>query len=285
MSSKELLNDLRSKANQNPVNQKRLEGWDKTLKWSIGREEYFWSTEGKRITNTKVKEPDIILKCSRVTLEEVVAGDLSLFVGLWATDRINFQGSFADAFRLGYVFLEDARKKQIVFLAHCFLNTNTRFPGGSGFKGGTLPLVQKILAMGIGIRQLPCPELNCLGLEKKDYGELVPKELRNCYNQTAEKVISEMKSYQKFGYNIIGVIGMDPSPSCGVYQAKGKGTILGTDSDTSEEKKPGVFIEELRKLICDSELEDVPFIGFRRTLPGEEGIEKKLDELSEELLM
>lgn len=285
MDPKGLLSDLQSKANQNSVNQKRLKGWDKTIKWSIEGEEYFWSTDGKGITNKKAKDPDIILKCSHDTLKEVVDGDLSLFVGLWVTDRINFQGSFADAFRLGYVFLEDARKKQVVFLAHCFLNTNTRFPGGSGFKGGTLPLVQKILTMGIGIRQLPCPELNCLGLEKKDYGELTPEELRSCYYETAERVISEMKSYQKFGYDIIGVIGMDPSPSCGVYQAKGKGTILGIDSDTSEEKEPGVFIEELRKLIGNSELGDVPFIGFRRTLPGEEGIEEKLDDLSEELLM
>jgi hypothetical protein len=42
---------------------------------------------------------------------------------------------------------------------------------------------------------------------------------------------------------------MDPSPSCGVNAAKGKGTMLGSSRDTSEKPESGIFIEELQKLL------------------------------------
>lgn len=276
MRTKKLLDDLRTRANKRVSNKERLEDWERIIKWRIDGDDYFWSSYGAKLADTEPEESNIVLSCTKSTLKDLVEEELSLFVGLWASDRIDFEGKFSDAFRLGYIFLNDNREKKLVFLSHCFMNGNTRFPGGSGFAGGNLHLVNTIMQMGAGIVQMPCPEFECLGLEKYDYGELTGEELRKCYRESARPVIDQMKEYQKYGYDILGVIGMNPSPSCGVEVTKGKGTMLGTDRDTSEEKGSGVFMEELEQLAIENDLEEVPFIGFRRTLPGEEGLDDKL---------
>lgn len=72
---------------------------------------------------------------------------------------------------------------------------------------------------------------------------------------------------------------MNPSPSCGVEITKGKGTMLGIDRDTSEKEDPGVFIEELIKLLKEERIENIPIFGIRRILPGEEGIEERLEQI------
>ena len=74
---------------------------------------------------------------------------------------------------------------------------------------------------------------------------------------------------------------MNPSPSCGVETTKGKGTMLGLDRDTSEHAEPGVFIEELTRLIQERGLPLPPIFGVRRTLPGEGGLDKQLQQLRE----
>jgi hypothetical protein len=76
---------------------------------------------------------------------------------------------------------------------------------------------------------------------------------------------------------------MNPSPSCGVEASKGKGTMLGLDRDTSEHEEPGVFIEELTRLIRKRGLPLPPVFGVRRTLPGEGGLEKQLQQVRERL--
>ena len=87
----------------------------------------------------------------------------------------------------------------------------------------------------------------------------------------------------KLGYEISGIIGMNPSPSCGVEVSKGKGTMLGLDRDTSEIEEPGVFIEEMMRLAEQRSLQDLPFFGIRRILPGEEGIESRIEFLESNL--
>ena len=96
---------------------------------------------------------------------------------------------------------------------------------------------------------MPCPEYECLGLEKEFYGEVVNEQLRSCFRKTAETVVKQIKDYLALGFEIAGVIGMNPSPSCGVGVAKGRGTMLGTDRDTTEKNESGIFIEELEKLL------------------------------------
>jgi hypothetical protein len=76
---------------------------------------------------------------------------------------------------------------------------------------------------------------------------------------------------------------MNPSPSCGVDFNKGKGTMLGINRDTTEAKGPGVFIEEITKLIQENGIKTPPILAMRRTLPGEGGLDEKIDELKKKI--
>jgi hypothetical protein len=76
---------------------------------------------------------------------------------------------------------------------------------------------------------------------------------------------------------------MNPSPSCGVDVNKGKGTMLGINRDTSEVPGPGVFIEEIQKLIKKKGLEAPPIFAVRRTLPGEGGMDEKMEALKKQI--
>ena len=59
--------------------------------------------------------------------------------------------------------LADARGRRVVFLSHCLLNQNVRYPGGAGRAGGVDELVEGYLARGVGACQLPCPEQRAPG--------------------------------------------------------------------------------------------------------------------------
>lgn len=120
-------------------------------------------------------------------------------------------------------------------------------------------------------------------MEKELYGEIPASELRDCFRDIAAGVVNQIQAYQGLGYDILGIIGMNPSPSCGVEVSKGKGTMLGLDRDTSEVEEPGVFIEEMMSLARQQGLQDLPFFGIRRILPGENGIQDRIQLLDKHL--
>lgn len=78
---------------------------------------------------------------------------------------------------------------------------------------------------------------------------------------------------------VIGILGMNPSPSCGVEITKGKDSMLGRGGDLCERNESGAFIEELRKILTERGLNTIPVYGFRRLLPGEAGATERLAKL------
>jgi predicted secreted protein/putative sterol carrier protein len=282
--SAKLLESLRQKANRRTTSPKATQDWERIIQWEIDRIPSFWKVTNGGIQTSEVHDPQIVLRCTYQTLEKLVSGELPFFIAIWATGELQYEGSFADAMRLGYIFLTDKRGRRVVFLAHCFLNMNTRFPGGCAFEGATIPLIETLLQSGVGIVQMPCPEFLCLGLEKERYGELSETELRQCFRRLAEGVVDQIAAYVENGYKVAGIIGMNPSPSCGVEITKGQGTMLGKDRDTSEKEGSGVFIEELKGLATERNLENLPFFGIRRMLPGEGGLHERLGAVQQRLL-
>jgi len=276
MKISQLLLQLLERVNQQTETPLRLADWSKSIKWVVDGEAFFWEVRAGNLHQGDAIEADIILNCTQDTLRKVADRSLPLFIAIWATGDIQFQGSFADAYRLGYLFLDDARKRKVVFLSHCFLNINTRFPQGCAFAGENVPVINTLLKYDLGIIQMPCPEFLCMGLEKERYGEIPASELRDCFRNIAVGVMDQIEAYLKLGYEIVGIIGMNPSPSCGVEASKGKGTMLGSDRDTSEKEESGVFIEELMGLAEQRGIQDLPFFGIRRLLPGEEGIDSRI---------
>ena len=275
----EALQSLMDKTNALRLTPIRLIDWKKTIEWHVDDHSIFWASDGSQFFVSEPGKADLVLKLSTEALVRLVEGKLPFFIGLWGTGDIQFKGTFSDAYRIGYVFLSDKRERRVIYISHCWLNINTRFPEGCAFEGANVPLIKTMLESGLGIVQMPCPEYECLGLEKWGYGEIVKDDLRACFRKQAKVVLKQIKDYQALGFEIVGVFGMDPSPSCGVNVAKGKGTMLGTDRDTSEMPEPGIFMEELQKLLADEQITDIRFFAVRRTLIGESGLDEKVEAL------
>ena len=59
---------------------------------------------------------------------------------------------------------QDGRSKKVVFLAHCFLNQNSISDGTAVYPAACQAVVRFFLDSDVGIVQMPCPELCCLGI-------------------------------------------------------------------------------------------------------------------------
>ena len=103
----DLLAVLLAKANANSLTPMRLKDWHKVIAWQIEGLPYYWVSDGAQFNPSVPVEADLVLKCSEATLQRVVDGSLPFFIGIWGTNEIAFEGSYADAYRLGYIFLSD----------------------------------------------------------------------------------------------------------------------------------------------------------------------------------
>jgi hypothetical protein len=131
--------------------------------------------------------------------------------------------------------LADARGGRVVFLSHCLLNENVRYLGGAARAGGVSEVVDRYLAGGVGICQLPCPEQRAWGgvLKRRmlvAYGSggtlmapLVRLLLRpfiwytrRVYARLAKMVARDILDYRRSGMDVVGMVGIGGSPSCGV---------------------------------------------------------------------
>lgn len=247
----------------------RLKDWKKTVCWIVDGEETFWVSDGEKFVEADAETSDFTLRCNGEVLDKVASGKMPFFIALWGTGEIQFEGSFADAYRLGYLFMHDKRQRRVIFISHCWLNINTRFPEGAAFAGANTPLIKSLLDSGLGIVQMPCPEYEVLGLEKANYGIIIKDEVRAGFRKYAAIVVKQIKDYLAMGFEVVGVMGMNPSPSCGVEVSKGKGTMLGTSRDISEQKESGIFIDELRALLKQEGLEEIKIFGVRRQGAGD----------------
>lgn len=129
--------------------------------------------------------------------------------------------------------LRDERSGRVVFLSHCLLNENTRYLGGAFRPGAVDEVVGTYLRDGTGICQLPCPEQRAWGGVLKRrllflYGRplllpavrLLRRPLRAYtkarYGHLARQVARQISDYQRSGFEVVGVVGVDASPTCGV---------------------------------------------------------------------
>lgn len=133
--------------------------------------------------------------------------------------------------------LRDRRSRQVIFLSHCLLNENTRYPGGACRPGCIPEVVERCMAADLGIVQMPCPEQRAWGGVLKPW-LLVAFRLRqrhrfvyafrrlgvwlflaytrHAYRRLAEQVAREIEDYVVAGFRVAGVVGVDGSPSCDV---------------------------------------------------------------------
>ncbi len=115
------------------------------------------------------------------------------------------------------------RNKKLIILSHCILNQNSVVKPLARAEGGYTDVVNLLLANNIGIIQLPCPELLFLGenrpsMTKDEYNTL---EYRVFCKKLLQGIVFQIKEYLRNNYNIIGIIGIEESPTCGLINTQG----------------------------------------------------------------
>lgn len=147
----------------------------------------------------------------------------------------------------------DIRGKRVVLLAHCVLNQNSISDGTADYAGCNRDVMEQLLESEVGVIQMPCPELNCLGLDRGDTagathpvieentrirGELIKESSMVVLRELVRQVVYQVEQYLKNGFEVLGAVGINRSPSCGVET---------TSKENREVEGEGVFVECLRE--------------------------------------
>lgn len=114
------------------------------------------------------------------------------------------------------------RSRKIVLVSHCILNQNSVVYPLARAKG-PFKFVNSLIDSGIGLIQLPCPELRFLGINRKPMSkeEYDSVEYRELCRQLFIPVLDEILMYFRNGYSILGIIGINESPTCSITGIRG----------------------------------------------------------------
>jgi predicted secreted protein len=117
----------------------------------------------------------------------------------------------------------DARGRRVVAVIECVLNQNVRDAGAADSPAMNWALVSLCHAHGIGIVQLPCPEIACLGTER---ARAPGFSLRDALNtdaaraqcaQLAVDAADRLQAHAASGCEVLAVLGGNrQSPGCAV---------------------------------------------------------------------
>jgi predicted secreted protein len=145
------------------------------------------------------------------------------------------------------------RAKKVMFVSHLLLNQNAMAKGKERAAGIVKDVIELLAEADIGIVQVPCPELDAFGLDRtpKSKDALDTKPFRASCRKLACSVLEQVEMYLKKNYNVVGVLGVEFSPTWAVHQ-------LENGSRATPGK--GVFIEELEDEMRKKRFQ-VPIIG------------------------
>lgn len=153
------------------------------------------------------------------------------------------------------------RNGHVVVVAHCLLNVNTKVHGIAKYPA-VHPEVARLVADGVAIVQLPCPEATYLGMKR--WGMTREQYDTAAYRRHARTilgpVVDTLDELARDGCEVFEVIGADGSPSCGVDRTcfGWSGGELEQGVEVPEARSVagrGVFIDEFRCLLAERGLE------------------------------
>ncbi len=176
------------------------------------------------------------------------------------------------------VVIPDNRSRRIILLAHCLLNQNSIVWGLAQRPAIVKELVDLLHEYRVGIIQLPCPETLHSGLRrwwqvKEQYDT---PGFREHARSLIAPIIDYLLEYKRNNFNIIGIIGVSGSPSCGVHYTSSSVEWLGDPRKAGESKRVegrGVFMEIL--------LEELESRGIKLPLLLEYDYDKPEESLKE----
>ncbi len=162
---------------------------------------------------------------------------------------------------------EDARSKRIVFVSNCLLNASNKVLEFARYPGMFTQVVRTLDKYGIGLIQMPCPEVLYMGNQRWWHSRNLYDNVgfRRFCRQLAEQMADYMENYAVVGYEVVAVLLCDGSPSCGLtvssHYENGGGHPA--EPERSLRERPGVYTEELIKAIRDRGLAMPPMYGLK----------------------
>ncbi len=174
----------------------------------------------------------------------------------------------------------DLRSRRVVFVAHCFLNQNAISDGTAVYPAAFQEMIDCFLENDIGIVQMPCPELCCLGLDRGNVrGAESPVVVENTrireamkqaspdkkLNQLTDYVIFQIVEYLRYGFEVVGIVGANRSPNCGVNT---------TSDNNMEIDGMGLFMEKISQALANAGI-TLPMVGIKAT----DDVREKLEQL------
>ena len=140
----------------------------------------------------------------------------------------------------------DQRSKRMVAVINCVLNHSARAPECAVYPGINGDVVGLLTKHGVGIIQMPCPEMVCLGLprQRPDGASIwdvldTPDGRAGC-ERLAASVADNIEEFRRHGFAVDAILGGDVgSPGCAVQVSpdEGDGPVFG--------ERCGVFIRAL----------------------------------------
>jgi predicted secreted protein len=134
--------------------------------------------------------------------------------------------------------LHDGRSRKVVLVPHCVLNQNSRVAGAAERPAAVVELAMGLLDRDVGILQMPCPELCAFGLDRAQIQvgiEMRTPSGRVLCRSLARDLVKQVRMYLECEIQVLGVLGKNGSPSCGVEETWANGICPGQ----------GAFMEEL----------------------------------------
>lgn len=156
-------------------------------------------------------------------------------------------------------------KKWVVFVVPCMLAPGLQASYDLEREHWGKQFIQLFMDNNIDIMPLVCVEASFKGYEngvkRKKHGiDFYSKEDGFCDHCRieAEKTAQKIRELKQAGYCVLGILGVEHSPSCAInYLYSCRGTI----------KTSGLFMSSLKETLIKEEL-DVEFIGINRKYPG-----------------
>lgn len=159
--------------------------------------------------------------------------------------------------------------KRVLFVSHCILNTASKVDHIGQQQPSPEEILRKKFVVkaveeNIQLIQLPCPEFSAYGSKRwghtKDQFDNV--FFRAHCRKILQPIVEQMAEYQQNSqsFEIIGVVGIEGSPSCGVtvtYRGAWGGELSGHPdlgelvSKIHREQESGVMIDVLREMLYE----------------------------------
>lgn len=165
----------------------------------------------------------------------------------------------------------------ILFVSHCVINEFSKvvsFKTPEEYEYDLMDFLKFIHEENIGIVQLPCPEMHCYGLKR--WGHVKEQFDHPHYRDECRKMfkpyLNQIIEYRNNGDNVLGIMGIFGSPSCGVFntcvgdwygEIGSNENLDGMISTIKRIDGSGVFIEVIERIL-EEECLKLPLFEYNK---------------------